>query len=192
MINLLSAYQRYRDSGDVNGAPFDLVFLGDGPQRSLIEQQVATLGLAGHVHFCGFLQYATVPGVLALAEALILPSLSDQWGLAVNEAMATSTPVLVSDRCGAAPDLVIEGQTGFTFDPETQDDIARALVQFTNLSCDTRSEMGKAAQDHVQAFSPQKFAESAVELAILGQGQPKRSRWGAAVLQVIATLRGLS
>jgi glycosyltransferase involved in cell wall biosynthesis len=44
-------------------------------------------------------------------------STTEQWGLVVNEAMAAGLPVLVSDRCGCAPDLVEVGVNGFTFDP---------------------------------------------------------------------------
>src|SRR5262249_23692831 len=40
----------------------------------------------------------------------------ETWGLAVNEAMACGRPILVSDRCGCAPDLVAPGQNGFIFE----------------------------------------------------------------------------
>ena len=46
-----------------------------------------------------------------------MPAPSEQWGLVVNEAMASGLPVLVSKRCGCAADLVREGVNGFVFRP---------------------------------------------------------------------------
>jgi 1,2-diacylglycerol 3-alpha-glucosyltransferase len=54
---------------------------------------------------------------MGLASAFIQASTTEQWGLVVNEAMASGLPVLVSERCGCAPDLVKNGVNGYTFDP---------------------------------------------------------------------------
>ena len=52
-----------------------------------------------------------------IITAFVHASASEQWGLVVNEAMAAGLPVIVSERCGCAPDLVREGVNGLTFDP---------------------------------------------------------------------------
>ena len=55
--------------------------------------------------------------VYGLASAFVHPSTTEQWGLVVNEAAAAGLPLIVSERCGCAPELVRQGVTGFLFDP---------------------------------------------------------------------------
>ena len=49
---------------------------------------------------------------------MILPSLSETWGLVVNEALACGTPALVSNRVGCSPDLIQEDVSGWVVDPD--------------------------------------------------------------------------
>ena len=60
----------------------------------------------GSVYFYGFRQIEENPVFYALAEAFVLPSLKEEWGLVVNEAMAAGLPVIVSRTAGCAEDLV--------------------------------------------------------------------------------------
>ena len=54
--------------------------------------------------------------IYAVADCLVLPSdWGETWGLVVNEALATGLPCVVSDRVGAAPDLVVPGASGDIF-----------------------------------------------------------------------------
>ena len=53
---------------------------------------------------------------MAAADCLVLPSDgTETWGLIVNEAMACGKPAIVSEVCGCAPDLIEEGETGYSF-----------------------------------------------------------------------------
>ena len=60
----------------------------------------------GTVFYYGFRQIEENPVFYALAEAFVLPSLKEEWGLVVNEAMAAGLPVIVSHTAGCAEDLV--------------------------------------------------------------------------------------
>lgn len=86
------------------------VFAGNGPLES---QMKATS--SPNIHFMDFVNQESMPALYQLCDVYVLPSQSETWGLAVNEAMAAGKPVLVSDACGCAVDLVEEGITGFTF-----------------------------------------------------------------------------
>jgi glycosyltransferase involved in cell wall biosynthesis len=90
--------------------------VGDGPQREELVKTARRLDLE-NVVWPGFRQVDELPVYYALSSAFVLPSTSEPWGLVVNEAMASGLPVLVSNRCGSAPDLVAEGENGYTFDP---------------------------------------------------------------------------
>ena len=127
---LIEAYAKYRDRATRHqpGSPatgiWHLVLLGDGPLRADLRNQVAALGLQNQVQMHGFQQYAELPVYYGLARAFVLASTTEQWGLVINEAMASDLPVLVSDRCGCAEDLVKDGVTGFRFDPARPEQLA--------------------------------------------------------------------
>jgi glycosyltransferase involved in cell wall biosynthesis len=62
------------------------------------------------VHFYGFRQIDETPVFYALADGFVLPSLREEWGLVVNEAMASGLAVVVSERAGCAEDLLEKGR----------------------------------------------------------------------------------
>lgn len=156
---LVRAYHRYLSTfPDAGGRSWDLVMVGDGPEKESIMALVAELGLRGRVHFPGFLQYEQLSDYYGHASAFVLASRSEPWGLVVNEAMASGLPVLVSSRCGCAVDLVSEGQNGYRFDPESEDQLSLLMGR---LSSDgfPLSGHGAASSRIIAAWSPQRFAE---------------------------------
>src|SRR6266513_799286 len=106
-------------------APWDLVLLGDGPMRDTLNTQLSTLNLHAHVHLPGFKPYDELPVYYGLAKAFVHASTTEQWGLVVNEAVASELPVIVSNRCGCVPELV-QGN-GFTFDPFDEHELTARL-----------------------------------------------------------------
>jgi glycosyltransferase involved in cell wall biosynthesis len=96
--------------------------------------------------------------VYGLADALVLPSLSEPWGLVVNESLAAGTPVIVSQRCGCVPELVREPAAGFAFDPSDAAALARLMDRFAadgRLAERMRPAAGRAVADH----TPERWAE---------------------------------
>jgi glycosyltransferase involved in cell wall biosynthesis len=153
------------------------VLLGDGPLRSALNSQLSTLNLHGHVLLPGFKQYPELPAYYGLASAFIHASTTEQWGLVVNEAMASGLPVLVSDRCGCAPDLVQEGVNGFTFDPYNVEQLAQLMLRLSTLNSQL-STMATASRLIIADWGTERFAsglQQAVETA-LRMPRP-RSTW---------------
>ena len=72
--------------------------------------------------------------------------------------MAAGLPVLVSNRCGCAADLVVHGVNGFVFDPYDVDELAGVMTEISCGSCD-RKAMGRASREIVAHWSPEHFAE---------------------------------
>lgn len=162
---LIRAYARYRTlceksvvKSQSSGAPWDLVLMGDGPLRSTLNAQCSTLNLHGHVQMPGFKQYPDLPVYYGLAGAFIIPSLSEPWGLVVNEAMASGLPVLVSNRCGCAQDLVQEGLNGFTFDPYDVEALAQLMFKISDVNFPL-SALGLESCRIIADWGPARFAQ---------------------------------
>lgn len=94
--------------------PAKLVMVGDGPERAPAERLVRELGLEKDVHFFGKIKHTSE--ILPCADAFILPSESESFGLSGLEALASSVPVLSTDT-GGTPEVQIHGETGFLSAP---------------------------------------------------------------------------
>ena len=81
----------------------------------------------------------------------------DQWGLVVNEAMAAGLPVLVSTGTGCAPDLVREGENGWTFAPEDTTNLAALLARIASGS--DRQRLGARSREIIAAYTPEAFGD---------------------------------
>ena len=157
---------------------WSLVLLGDGPLKSDLRSLISDLRLQDSVLLPGFKQYDELPAYYALANAFVHPSKSEQWGLVVNEALASGLPVLVSDRCGCSPELVQEGMNGFTFDPEDQTQLTSLLLAMATLPTEERERMGEAGREIVKQFGPEKFGEGLESATRFAVSQPRKHlRW---------------
>jgi glycosyltransferase involved in cell wall biosynthesis len=90
-----------------------LLFVGNGVLEGALKTAASK-----NVHFIAFQNQLAMPALYQACNLFCLPSQGpgETWGLAVNEAMAAGKPVLVSDKCGCAADLVNPGVTGEIFD----------------------------------------------------------------------------
>lgn len=149
---LVDAYARY--VATARESAWSLVLSGSGPLEGILRAQVAAEGLGTRVCFPGFVQYPDLPAFYGLAGAAILPSSSDQWGLVVNEAMAAGLPVLVSSRCGCAPDLVCSAENGHTFEPDSADVLAGLMRRVAGMDKDRLASMGNRSRDLIAAYTP--------------------------------------
>ena len=154
LFRLVEAYKQYRDSA--KGAAWDLVLLGDGPLKPALNELIAKLGLGSSVHLPGFKQYGELPAYFGLASTFIHASMTEQWGLVVNEAMAAGLPVLVSNRCGCAAGLVHEGVNGFTFAPEDVMGIA-GLMKKISAADFPLSAFGQESRRIIANWGPDRF-----------------------------------
>src|SRR5205814_2296657 len=98
-----------------------------------------------------FQNQSRMPIVYRLGDLFVLPSaFGETWGLAVNEAMACGKPVLVSDRVGAAADIV-DNSCGRVFSWLDLSSLPATLTELTR-DRDSLAEMGRAALKRAQSF----------------------------------------
>lgn len=157
LLTLLSAFRKISKEREDWG----LLLVGDGPMRTEVENYVAKAGIQ-NVTFTGGIPWYQVSEWLAKSDVLILPSLSEPWGLVVNEAMVCGLPVIVSAKCGCAADLVLPGQNGFIFDPDNENELNERM-QFFLQNPETISKMGEISQTIIRLFSSKLVARQMVD-----------------------------
>ena len=101
----------------------------------------------------GDVAYEDVPSLMADADLLAFPTLADEWGLVVNEAMAAGLPVLASCRAQAAEEMVTDKENGWLFDPADPASTGTALGQALDTPAAARIAMGDAARQTAARFS---------------------------------------
>ena len=173
LARLLDAYAAFRRGRSDDPADWPLVLLGDGALRAALEAQRTTLGLERHVLMPGFRQIDELPRFYGTAGAFVHASTTEQWGLVVNEAMASGLPVAISNRCGCAEVLVEDGVTGLLFDPYDTAAITQALNRLT--ATDAGSAFAAHGRARVDAWGPARFGNGmadAVRAAIVAPAGP--------------------
>ena len=106
--------------------PAKLLLVGDGPERTHIEQLCRELGTCDDIRFLGKLE--AVEEVLSVADLFIMPSEKESFGLAALEAMACEVPV-ISTNTGGLPELNIHGETGFMSDVGDIEDMTKNALK---------------------------------------------------------------
>ncbi len=174
VAGLLKSWCAYRQAG----GSWPLVLCGDGPERGALDAAAAQSGFREEVIFPGLKTSRALLPFYAHAGCFVLPSTREPWGLVVNEAMAAELPVLVSDRCGCAVDLVADGGNGFTFDPASQEALTALLLRMDGASAEVRAEMGRRSGEIIGRFTPQGFGEA---IAAVADGRSKGAGGGLVV-----------
>jgi glycosyltransferase involved in cell wall biosynthesis len=157
---LLGAYGNLQKTTP-EAASWGLLLVGDGPEKDDLHRFVQDNEIH-QVTFTGGYPWHQVPKWLAKSKVLVLPSTSEPWGLVVNEAMVCGLPVIVSDRCGCAADLVAEGRNGHVFDPHNQQELEQAML-FYMKNQDKIELMGDYSRRIIAGFSSQLVAREMVD-----------------------------
>lgn len=101
---------------------FHLTLAGNGPEREALRS------LAGkNVTFAGHVPNERIHEVYATHDVFVLPSLSETWGLVVEEALYYGLPVLVSSSVGSVEDLVLSYGAGLVFDPLSENSLQQMI-----------------------------------------------------------------
>jgi len=156
-----------RAAGLAPGGPgAAVVIAGDGPERAALEE----LSRAGaRVVYTGRVANSELPLYYAAADALVLPSGDEPWGVVVNEAMASGLPVVAHRHCGAAVDLV-GPDNGVLLETLTVEELAAALGRLATSEARRRA-LGRRSREKVAAWSVAAAARGfvrAVEGAVEG------------------------
>lgn len=140
------------------GERVELQLAGDGEQRAQLEALPLPANVL--VEFLGNRDYTQLKAVYASTGILAFPTLADEWGLVVNEAMAAGLPVLGSLYGQSVEELVTEGETGWTFRPDFPEEIDTALGRALATPPAELDRMRAAARERAARVTPQSVAAS--------------------------------
>ena len=129
--------------------------VGSGPERRRLES------LGGTAIFVGELPHDRVAEAYAAADVFALVSLHEPWGVAVNEAAAAGLPLVLSDRVGAAGDLLVDGENGVLV---PAGDVTATAVALRRLcDPDLRRRYGARSRELVAAWGYESSVDALVE-----------------------------
>lgn len=116
---------------EINNITSHLIITGNGVLENSLKGDFSN---KTNVHFLDFQNQQAMPALYAASDVFILPSKgpNETWGLSVNEAMAAGKPVIVSNACGAAYDLVDNRKTGFVFEKNNENQLKQHLEYLIN------------------------------------------------------------
>lgn len=150
----------------MNKSKTHLLLAGNGVNEASLKDKAAKSLLAANIHFLDFQNQSFMPVLYQAADLFCLPSNSETWGLAINEAMACSKPVLVSDKVGCAIDLVKEGYNGQVFKARSLSDLTRNLDLLLSKGKKGLAAMGLNSKKTIDEWTFEKQVK-AIEAAIL-------------------------
>lgn len=138
----------FEASAAVPEREFSLVVAGMGPDLTAVLSLRRPLNV--RVEAVGHIEGRALTREYLAADAVVLPTLADEWGLVINEAMMAGTPVLGSVYSQAANELLIDGVTGWLFDPLDEEGTASILWEIVRMPAGAFAVMGAAARDAVK------------------------------------------
>jgi N-acetyl-alpha-D-glucosaminyl L-malate synthase BshA len=134
-----------------------LFIVGDGSERPKLEKLSKKLRLEDKVIFFGKKSNDEIPNFAIASDILVLPSLSESFGVTLLEAMAAGLPIVAS-KVGGVPEIIKEGRNGFLVKPKNPAAIAdRLKVLLENP--DIRKKISRNNLKDVKKYSWNKIAK---------------------------------
>jgi glycosyltransferase involved in cell wall biosynthesis len=134
-----------------------IVLVGSGSEEGKLREYCEQNNLSDRVIFTGYKQPGELPRYYAAADAFVLPSLWEPFGIVVGEALASGLPVICSSFAGAA-DLIQEGKNGYILDPHDTEKFA-AILSSLIMNDDLLESLKQGALESIENFTVEKNAE---------------------------------
>jgi glycosyltransferase involved in cell wall biosynthesis len=147
---------------ELNAPGWHLLFIGNGELETSLKEAAER---SGNIHFLPFQNQSRMPVVYRIGDIFCLPSKGETWGLSVNEAMACSRALLLSDRCGCTIDLLVEGRNGSSFTSGNKKELVEKMKRLTGPDADIAA-MGLFSAELIRSWSYNQVI-SAVERLLL-------------------------
>ncbi|MGZ4399128.1 MAG: glycosyltransferase family 4 protein, partial [Gaiellaceae bacterium] len=150
-----------------------ITIAGGGPQLQALRQLQPRSRV--ELHVIGEQDPEALPALFSRADAFVFPTLADEWGVVVNEALAAGLPVLGSIQSQAVEELCEEGTTGWIFDPEDERSVLSALDRAFAATPEQLRQMSVEGRERSDHLTPEWAAERILQ-TILAAAYPPGSR----------------
>src|SRR5215208_2478136 len=134
-----------------------VLLVGDGPERKALECEAKRIGVGDRLHFVGFVAHERVSAVLAHADLLVLPSLYEELGTVLLEAMQAGLPIVAS-KTGGIPDVIENGVNGLLVPPGDPEALAHAIDRLL-VDRDLACRLSEGAQEQGKDYDWEVLAE---------------------------------
>ena len=138
-----------------------LVFVGEGPRRTEVEQLASQLGMGNHVHFLGLRR--DVPVLLHHLDVFVLSSRIEGESLAILEAMSAQRPI-VATAVGGTPGLLANGECGLLVPPGDAQAMAQAIVELLTNRAKAQELARRARERFLREYMIDRMGERYLEL----------------------------
>ncbi len=146
-----------------------VLIIGEGDEEYKNEMSQILSEANVDYNFAGFIFHDQLPNYYSQAKLLLLPTSGDCWGVVINEAMASGTPVATTNLTAAAGELVLHGETGLVIDFDVKEwtsEICSLLDDSVRLE-----QMSKDAKAKVADFSFERAAEGIIDAISYAEGR---------------------
>jgi colanic acid/amylovoran biosynthesis glycosyltransferase len=133
-----------------SGIPFELLLVGDGPLRAVIEQRIQELGLQESVTLAGWQGGEWIRREILNSRAMVLPSFAEGLPVVLMEALALSRPVVTTFVAGI-PELIEPGVNGWLVPAGSVSALAKAMEEVLSTRPEQLTAMGQAGACKVRA-----------------------------------------
>lgn len=130
----------------------ELWLVGDGSERSKLEEYINAIGLSDKVKLLGFQPDPNL--TMRECDLFVLPSFTEGFSLALVEAMGLGLPVIAT-AVGGAPEIIEHGRSGWLLEDPSPAAIAKAIKHVAQMTSEDRQAVGRAAAEAVRGrFEP--------------------------------------
>lgn len=147
----------------------NLIIAGDGPERDKFEPllQLSNIQLT----LLGVVEYGDLQPLYKTSDVYIFPTLADEWGVVVNEAMASGLPILGSTYSQAIEELVNHEENGWVFKPDNHDEFVNRLTIVINATPEKLTEISEKGVETIQKMTPNNVAHDIYKAIDFVRGQ---------------------
>jgi glycosyltransferase involved in cell wall biosynthesis len=134
-----------------------LLLVGDGEDEDSLKKKCRKEDIR-NVVFAGFHQKSELPWLYAASDVFVFPTLGDPYGIVVNEAMASSLPVISTSAAGEIRDRIEDVVNGYIVPPEDSKALSDRMERLAR-DPELRTRMGRISSQKIAGHTPERWAE---------------------------------
>lgn len=160
-LKLLKAFETYKKMGGY----LNLVLIGSGPEKKNIINAKEKLSCASSISIETWKDISELKEYYTNAKVFVLISKTDNWGLVINEAMASGLPCIVSIECGCYIELIKDKNTGWGVNPEDENQLANIFHKIDKTKQKEFIQKEKNCLKIINDYSLEKFSDAVKDSA---------------------------